>query len=82
MEETIFPLPAVAAALEGYVEARLHTDGGRGAEYRKLQDEMVGVPANPSYAVVDPETGKVLKVHRGWMPDEAKFAAWLREVAR
>ena len=43
MEEKIFPRPAVAGELKGYVEARLHTDGRKNIDrIKELQRELSG----------------------------------------
>ena len=59
MEEGIFPDPAVAGILkEHYIEARLHTDDQsapeRSAAQEKLQVEMTGSVAQPTYVIIDP----------------------------
>ena len=78
MEEKVFPRPAVAAELEKYVEARLHTDGGpREQENKDLQKSMTGSLANPIYAIVDTKTGRKLRVKAGLMSTET-FVAFLR----
>jgi hypothetical protein len=78
MEEKIFPRPAVAAELEKYVEARLHTDGGpRETENQELQRTMAGSVANPIYVIVDPRTGEKLRVKAGFMTAE-RFIEFLR----
>ena len=78
MEEKIFPRPAVAAALQRYVEARLHLDDA-GAGYSALQMQMVGAPSRPAYVIVDPRTNKTLAIQQGWLPGNGgdDFAAWL-----
>ena len=85
MEETIFPLPAVAGLLtEGYIEARLHTDGEDGVpQYdrsRELQEEMAGSKANPIYLIVDPQTGATLDRFEGADLTGTSFEAFLREA--
>ena len=78
MEEKIFPRPAVAAELQKYVEARLHTDGGpREEENQELQKKMTGSVANPIYVIVDPRTGEPLRVKAGFMPAD-RFIEFLR----
>jgi hypothetical protein len=80
MEEKIFPRPAVAAALQqGFVEARLHTDGTGDPKYdyeRELQKKYTNSVANPIYVVVDPKSGTGLRKKAGLM-SEAKFLAFL-----
>lgn len=78
MEESVFPAPAVAGILkEGFIEARLHTDGGpREKENVALQMELGGSRATPIYVIIDPKSGKKLRVRAGWM-SPATFAAFL-----
>lgn len=79
MEEKIFPRPAVAAALERFIEARLHTDYEK---FRTMQMQMLGTITAPAYAIVAPNTGKVMAVQQGWLPgnDGADFVAWLNSA--
>jgi len=81
MEEKVFPVPVVAEALEGFIEARLHNDGGpRKDENLKLQQERTGSLATPIYVVIDPATGATLRSHAGaTTPD--RFAAFLQGKA-
>lgn len=80
MEETVFPLPAVKSALtEGFIEARLHTDGDHAAKPRnkELQEKMTQSVANPIYVIVDPKTEKVLRRKAGKIAP-ADFELFLR----
>lgn len=79
MEEKVFPLPAVAEALQkGFIEARLHTDGGPAVDRNKeLQQEMTRSVANPIYVIVDPRTGEVLRKKAGLIR-EGDFLLFLR----
>lgn len=84
MEESVFPLPAVAGELKkNFIEARIHTDGEDrlspelDAKNKALQKKMVNSRANPYFAVVDPKTGKVLRKKAG-MIFESKFLEFLR----
>lgn len=79
MEEKVFPLPAVAEALRnGFIEARLHTDGGPAMDRNKeLQKEMTRSVANPIYVIVDPKTGQPLRKKAGLIR-EADFLLFLR----
>lgn len=83
MEAKIFPRPAVAAALERYVEARLHLDAA-GAKYLEKQQKMVGTLARPTYVIVDPRTEEILTTQQGWLPGNGgdDFAAWLNSARR
>lgn len=82
MEESVFPLPAVAGVLKGgFIEARLHNDGPpRKEENRKLQEEIAGNMATPNYVIIDPKTGAKLRVRAGYM-GETTFIEFLRGKA-
>lgn len=79
MEENVFPLPEVSGELSrGFIEARLHTDGGPSKEKNQvLQKEMTSSVANPIYVIVDPKTGKVIRKKAGFIPEE-NFLLFLR----
>jgi hypothetical protein len=81
MEESVFPLPAVAGELQqGFIEARLHTDGGPAeARNKELQREMTGSVANPIYVLYDPITRQGLRRKAGYM-GEQKFIEFLRSA--
>ena len=81
MEGKVLPTPAVAGVLNSnYVEARLHCDLGEHAEANKvIQERLTGSIALPIYAIVDPNTEKVLALKEGFaLKDD--FAAFLRSV--
>jgi len=80
MEEKVFPRPAVAAELERYVEARLHTDGQRNIDaIRQLQKELTGSIANPYYVTIDPATGAKLGSFEGsTLLDDTPFVEFLQ----
>ncbi len=83
MEEKIFPLAAVAAELDYFVEARLHTDGAdaeKVARFKAMQLEMANSYANPIYVVLDPQTGEVVGLQQGAEMEPAKFATWLKSM--
>ena len=82
MEEVIFRRPAVAGVLkEGFIEARLHTDGGpRMTENRRLQDEHTGSRATPIYVIFDPKTDQKVRARAGFML-EGTFLEFLRDKA-
>lgn len=83
MEGVTFRDPAVAEALkQNFVESRLHMDGdevvpeGLMTKHRDLQDDLIGNPAMPYYAILDPKTGEFLfRAHlrggdpAGWKKD-------------
>ena len=86
MEEKVFRLPAVAGILkDGYVEARLHTDGEGKPAYdrnRELQVELAGSKANPIYIVVDPNSGKTVHRFDGADLGGERFEGFLREALK
>ncbi len=58
-EEKVFP--SLTRELdEGFVEARLHTDGDRGEELTEFQERVAHSIATPLYLVLDPRTERVL----------------------
>lgn len=83
MEGVTFRDPAVAAELkQHFVESRLHMDGdevvpeGLMTKHRDLQAELIGNPAMPYYAILDPDTDEFLfRAHlrggdpEGWKKD-------------
>lgn len=78
MEEKIFLRPAVAAELNNFIEARLHTDGTHNLEAIKaLQKKLTGSVANPIYVIVDSKTGEKLRVKAGFMTED-NFIAFLK----
>src|SRR5699024_9941793 len=61
MEANVFPLPNVQQRFNEMKLVRLYTDGGQhGKEYRKLQFELTGTVALPTYAIVNPITKRVI----------------------
>ena len=86
MEKNIFPKPAVAGILsEGYIEARLHTDGNANIErIKELQREIAGSASNPIYVVIDPASDAELARHEGaalTAGQEEVFIEFLRGAA-
>jgi hypothetical protein len=77
MEEEIFPRPAVAGELSKMIEARLHYDGSRKQDIRKIQKDLLKSYAAPIYCVVDPATGAILRRNDGLL-SEADFLKLLR----
>jgi hypothetical protein len=80
MEEKIFRLPDVFRVLkEGYVEARLHTDGSKNIErIKEKQAELTGSVATPIYVVLEPESEKVTGLFEGATFDSKEFERFLR----
>lgn len=61
MESTVFPQLNIVERFEKMEKVKLYTDGGpRAAENQKFQFELTGTLALPTYAIVDPATGRVL----------------------
>ncbi len=84
MERNVFPHPAVAGILrEHYVEARLHLDGPEPARSRNnaLRERLSGDIARPTYVVLEPKSGRRIAVQKGWLPNPAAFADFLRKAA-
>lgn len=80
MEESIFPLPAVAGIMnENYIEARLHADGDVNIErIKELQMTLAHSVATPIYLIVDPKTGeKKATLEGATLGDESRFVAFL-----
>jgi hypothetical protein len=82
MEEKIFPLPAVAAQLQNFVEARLHTDQAKNVEEnRSLQQKLTQSVANPYYVIVDPKTERVLgRFDHATLGDPEPFIRFLQDA--
>jgi hypothetical protein len=80
MEEKIFRLPDVFRILkDGYVEARLHTDGSVNIDrIKEKQAELTGSVATPIYVVIEPESEKILGLFEGATFDEQEFEDFLR----
>ena len=80
MEEKVFPRAAVAAELEHYIEARLHTDGLKNiAEIKRLQKELTNSVANPYYVTIDPSSEEKLDSFEGaTLIDDQPFIDFLR----
>lgn len=83
MEEKVFRIAAVAAELENYVEARLHTDSGnkqKQEEFKALEIRLADSVANPVYVILDPQTEKKLGVFTGaTLVDYTPFLEFLRK---
>ncbi|MTI87052.1 MAG: hypothetical protein FH748_03690 [Balneolaceae bacterium] len=77
METNIFPLEEVKAKFDEMVLVKLYTDGGANAqENQQFQFKLTGNVALPTYAIVDPVSGKVIEQLLGWTPEE-EFVAFL-----
>tara|TARA_R100001143_G_C3361275_1_gene136321 strand:+ start:35454 stop:37379 length:1926 start_codon:yes stop_codon:yes gene_type:complete len=61
MESTVFPQQNIMERFEMMEKVKLYTDGGpRASENQTFQFELTGTLALPTYAIVDPNTGRVL----------------------
>jgi len=82
MEEKVFHRAAVAAELERFVEARLHTDSGdpvKRAEFKALEERLAHTTANPVYVTQDPATMATLGLFEGaTLTDDTPFIEFLR----
>lgn len=77
METNVFPLQDVQQRFSQYELVRLYTDDGiTGPEYQRLQFELTGTVALPTYAIVDPYSGYVLELLVGYVQPE-KFISFL-----
>ncbi len=77
METNVFPLQEVQERFSQYELVRLYTDDGiTGPEYQRLQFELTGTVALPTYAIVDPHNGNVLELLVGYVQPE-KFISFL-----
>lgn len=80
MESNVFPLDAVQKRFEQMELVKLYTDGGAdGPENQMFQFKLTGNVALPTYAVVDPETERVIVQSLGYSNKE-KFVAFLDEA--
>jgi thiol:disulfide interchange protein DsbD len=77
METNVFPLPNVQKNFNKMALVRLYTDGGEhGKENRKLQFELTGTVALPTYAIINPATNQVITQKMGYI-DKGKFLKFL-----
>jgi thiol:disulfide interchange protein len=79
MEANMFTRPEIRAALDGFVRARLYTDG-QGDVYerqQRLQQEQFRTVALPLYAIVDADRRPVA-TFAGLTRDPAEFLTFLR----
>jgi len=83
MEEKVFRIAAVAAELQNFVEARLHTDSGderKREEFKALERRLANSVANPVYVILDPKTERNLGVFEGaTLADHTPFLEFLRQ---
>jgi thiol:disulfide interchange protein DsbD len=79
MESNMFPRPAVRAALDTFVRARLYTDG-QGSVYeqqQRFQQERFKTVALPLYAIIDPER-RAIATFAGLTRDQGEFLKFLQ----
>ena len=79
MEANMFPRPEIRDALEGFVRARLYTDG-QGAVYDKqqrFQQERFATVALPLYAIIDTDQ-RAIATFAGLTRDPQEFLRFLR----
>jgi thiol:disulfide interchange protein DsbD len=71
MESNVFPLTGVRERFEKFELVKLYTDDGiDGPENQIFQFQLTGTVALPTYAIVDPETGKLLDIISGYVSEE------------
>jgi hypothetical protein len=84
MERKVFPSPRIAKLLESrFLEARLHNDGDDDAvveRVERLQNELAGTVALPTYVIQDPSTKRVLVAPHSGLTSEAKFKKFLESA--
>ncbi|MEX2347885.1 MAG: cytochrome c biogenesis protein CcdA [Balneolaceae bacterium] len=77
MESNVFPLEEVVSRFDQMILVKLYTDGGQdGPENQMFQFELTGNVALPTYAIVDPESGRVIEQSLGYSRVE-KFVSFL-----
>jgi thiol:disulfide interchange protein len=79
MEANMFPRPEIRGPLDGFVRARLYTDG-QGEVYerqQRYQQDRFKTVALPLYAIVEPDQ-RVVATFAGLTRDPAEFLRFLR----
>jgi thiol:disulfide interchange protein DsbD len=77
MESNVFPLAEVVERFEQMELVKLYTDGGpNGPENQMFQFELTGNVALPTYAIVDPATGRVITQSLGYSKKD-EFVSFL-----
>lgn len=77
MESNVFPLEEVVQRFEQMELVKLYTDGGpNGPENQMFQFELTGNVALPTYAIVNPETGRVITQSLGYSKKD-EFVSFL-----
>ena len=71
MEANVFPLAGVQRQFNQMELVRLYTDDSTvGPEHQEFQFELTGTIALPTYAIVDPNTGKLINQLSGYSDKE------------
>ncbi|SMO54316.1 Thiol:disulfide interchange protein DsbD [Gracilimonas mengyeensis] len=79
MESNVFPLAEVQSRFEQMELVKLYTDGGTdGPANQRFQFELTGNVALPTYAIVDPESGRLITQKLGYTKKD-DFVAFLDE---
>ena len=77
MESNVCPLEEVVQRFDQMELVKLYTDGGPNAkENQMLQFELTGNVALPTYAIIDPRSGRVLAQSLGYS-DSDDFVVFL-----
>lgn len=77
METNVFPLKEVQKRFAKMQQVRLYTDdGSEGPKNQKFQFELTGTVALPTYVIVNPHSGEILKQLVGYA-DKNKFQQFL-----
>lgn len=77
METNVFPRQEIQERFENMVLVRLYTDGGTNAsENQKMQFELTGNIALPTYVILDPDTQEVIEQLLGYA-DKETFTSFL-----
>lgn len=77
METNVFPLASVRERFARFEKVKLYTDDGvDGPENQRFQFELTGTVALPTYAIVDPHTGRLLELLVGYV-EASRFESFL-----
>ena len=76
METRVFPRPEIASAFGRFARVRLYTDGPDAERLQRMQLDLTGTVALPTYAVVDAASGRALRVLSGYV-EPTVFADFL-----
>jgi thiol:disulfide interchange protein DsbD len=77
MEANVFPLPEIQSRFEQFEKVQLYTDDGvKGADHQLFQFKLTGTVSLPTYAIVDPRSGRLISKLSGYSKVE-EFQAFL-----